>query len=231
MKAERRSVFITGGTGYLGRPLIQRLVAAGHTVRALVRPESENKLPRGCGVVRGNALDAASYASEVPPSDTFVQLVGVAHPSPAKAAEFRSIDLVSGRGAIKAAKEAGIQHFIYLSVAHPAPMMKAYIEVRAECEQLLAESGMNATILRPWYVLGPGHRWPYVLLPFYWVAELLPSTRAGAQRLGLVTIDDMVATLVDAVEHPTEGQLVVEVPQIRKRKTRPAAAMHKMSAI
>jgi len=215
MKAERRSVFITGGTGYLGRPLIQRLVAAGHTVRALVRPESENKLPPGCGVVRGNALDAASYASEVPPSDTFVQLVGVAHPSPAKAAEFRSIDLVSGRGAIKAAKEAGIQHFMYLSVAHPAPMMKAYIEVRAECEQLLAESGMNATILRPWYVLGPGHWWPYMLIPMYKFCEWIPSTREGALRLGLVTHQQMVTALVRAVESPCTGCRIVEVPEIR----------------
>jgi uncharacterized protein YbjT (DUF2867 family) len=36
--------------------------------------------------------------------------------------------------------------------------MKAYIEVHAECEALVRQSGMNATILRPWYILGPGHR-------------------------------------------------------------------------
>ena len=95
------------------------------------------------------------------PATTFVQLVGVSHPSPAKAAEFRSIDLVAGSEAIAAAVFAGIQHLIYVSVAHPAPMMKAYIAVRAECEALIRESGLNATILRPWYVLGPGHRWPY----------------------------------------------------------------------
>jgi len=50
-----------------------------------------------------------------------VQLVGVSHPSPAKAAEFRSIDLVAGREAIAAAVSAGIQHLIYVSVAHPLP--------------------------------------------------------------------------------------------------------------
>ena len=85
MKAERRSVFITGGTGYLGRPLIQRLISAGHVVRALVRQGSESKLPSGSEAIFGNALDAASFASQIRPSDTFVQLVGVPHPSPAKA--------------------------------------------------------------------------------------------------------------------------------------------------
>src|SRR5947207_2610396 len=126
MNRDRHSVFVTGGTGYLGRPLIQRLLAEGHEVSALVRPGSEDKLPAGCKVISGNALDASSYASKITPADTFVQLVGVAHPSPAKAEEFRSIDFVSASGAIKAAAEAGIKHFVYLSVAHPAPMMKAY---------------------------------------------------------------------------------------------------------
>jgi nucleoside-diphosphate-sugar epimerase len=74
---------------------------------------------------------------------------------------------------------------------------------------------MNATILRPWYVLGPGHRWPYALIPFYWLAEKLPSTREGARRLGLVTRPQMVAALVDAVEHPVNGIRVVEAPEIR----------------
>jgi uncharacterized protein YbjT (DUF2867 family) len=213
--ADKHSVFVTGGTGYLGRPLIQRLVAGGHEVHALVRPGSENKLPLGCKAISGDALDASSYASQINPADTFVQLVGVAHPSPAKATEFRNIDFVSASGATKAAAEAGIKHFIYLSVAHPAPMMKAYIQVRSECEQLICDSGMNATILRPWYVLGPGHWWPYALIPMYKICELIPSTREGALRLGLVTHQQMVTALVHAVENPCIGQRIVEVPEIR----------------
>jgi hypothetical protein len=66
-------------------------------------------------------------------------------------------------------------------------------------------------------VLGPGHRWPYALVPLYWVAERLPSTRENARRLGLVTIAQMVGALVRAVENPTAGVRVVEVPGIRER--------------
>ena len=136
-------------------------------------------------------------------------------PSPAKAAEFQAIDRVAGLGAIDAARQAGVQHFIYLSVAQPAPMMKSYIAVRAECEAALRNSGMNTTVVRPWYVLGPGHRWPYVLLPMYWLCERIPSTRDGARRLGLVTLDQMISLLVSAVENPSVGARFVEVPQIR----------------
>ena len=210
------SVFITGGTGYIGNPLVRRLSERGHHTRALVRPGREHKLPANCcEPVLGNALDPSSYATQIRPADTFVQLVGVSHPSPAKAAEFQTIDRVAGLGAIDAARQAGVQHFIYLSVAQPAPMMKSYIAVRAECEAALRTSGMNATIVRPWYVLGPGHRWPYVLLPMYWLCERIPSTRDGARRLGLLTLDQMVCVLVSAVENPSVGARFIEAPQIR----------------
>jgi uncharacterized protein YbjT (DUF2867 family) len=216
MATQTFSIFITGGTGYLGNPLIRALVERGHSVRALVRPGSEKKLPAGAEAVPGNALDASSYAARIQPSHTFVQLVGVAHPSPSKAAEFLAIDRESALGAISAARQAGVQHFIYLGVARPAPMMKSYIRVRAECEAALLESGMQVTVVRPWYVLGPGHRWPYVLLPMYWLCEQIPSTRDGARRLGLVTLAQMTQTLLSAVENPSIGARFVEVPQIRK---------------
>jgi uncharacterized protein YbjT (DUF2867 family) len=216
MNALTHRVFVTGGTGYVGRPLITQLLERGHQVQALVRQGSERKLPPGCqAAIPGDALDGKSYASKISPADTFVQLVGVAHPSPAKAAEFRNIDLASGRSAVEAARSAGVQHFVYVSVAHPAPVMKAYIEVRSLCEGMIRQSGMNATILRPWYVLGPGHRWPYLLLPAYKLMELLPSTREGAKRLGLVTLQQMVRALLEAVEAPAKGVRIVEVPQIR----------------
>ena len=208
-------MFVTGGTGYMGRRLIPQLVARGHRVRALVRSSSTANLPAGCALVVGDALDAASYSAAVPPAETFVHLVGVPHPSPAKAEQFRSVDLASVRAACAAAVAAGIRHFVYVSVAHPAPMMKAYIAARSEGEELIRTSGLSATILRPWYVLGPSHRWPVILQPFYWLAEQFPRTRESARRLGLVTIDQMLAALVRAVENPPDGVRIVEVPQIR----------------
>src|SRR5215470_9282329 len=77
--------FVTGGTGYVGVPLIRALVARGHPVRALARAGSENKLPAGCDVVIGDALQMNSYADAVAGCSTCVHLVGVAHPSPSKA--------------------------------------------------------------------------------------------------------------------------------------------------
>lgn len=210
-----RSVFVTGASGYLGRRLVPTLLARGHSVTALVRPGRENVLPGGCRVLTGDALNPASFQEGLGGADTLVHLVGVAHPSPAKAAAFRQVDLASLQAAVAAARHAGIRHFVYLSVAQPAPLMHAYVAARAEGERLLRASGIASTILRPWYVLGPGHRWPLALLPFYWLAEQLPATRETAQRLGLVTIEQMLTALVAAVEHPMADIHILDVPAIR----------------
>lgn len=209
-------VFITGGTGYVGRSLIEALAVKGYAVHALVRRGSEGKLAPAAIPVIGDALDAPTYAASIPPAATLVHLVGTPHPNPAKAAEFRRVDLVSIRAATVAARSAGVHHLIYVSVAHPAPVMREYIAVRQEGEDLVRATGIPATIVRPWYVLGPGHWWPYALLPFYALLRQLPVTRASAERLGLVTLAQMVAALTRAVEKPsTAGVRIVEVPEIR----------------
>ena len=218
-----RDVFVTGGTGYIGRALLEALVQRGHSVRALVRIGAERKLPAGVLHVIGDALDARSYAARVAPADTLVQLVGTPHPGPAKAAEFQRVDLPSGLAAVDACVDARVRHLVYVSVAHPAPVMHAYIAARSTVEARIheahASTGLQATILRPWYVLGPGHYWPYLLLPLYAIGRAIPSTRAGAERLGLVSHAQMVAALVEAVESPpaeSEEQLRVwDVPRIR----------------
>jgi uncharacterized protein YbjT (DUF2867 family) len=209
------NVLITGATGYMGTRLAGHLIARGHHVSGIAREASRRKLPPGCKPIIANALDAETWKRHLRPDHTIVHLVGTPHPSPAKAREFVEIDLRSVKEAVAAARFAGIEHFIYVSVAHPAPAMRAYIQVRSECEATIRDAGLKATILRPWYVLGPGHRWPIALIPFYKIAELIPASSEGARRLGLLRIDDMLSALVDAVEHPPADIRILEVPAIR----------------
>ena len=211
------SVFVTGGTGYIGQEMIAVLVAKGHDVRALVRPGSERKVPTGALPVVGNALDASTFASRIPAGASLVHLVGTPRPNPAKAAQFRRVDVPSIHAAVAAAQRAKAGHLIYVSVAQPAPIMRAYIAARQEGEAAVRASGIPATILRPWYVLGPGHYWPYVLTPVYGILRRLPGTRETAERLGLVTRRQMVSALVRAVEEgPADGVRIVTVPEIRR---------------
>lgn len=211
-----KQIFITGATGFIGSALTAELLRRGHDVSALTRPGSEKKLPSGCRIVHGDALNASSYASQIAPAETFVHLVGVSHPGPSKGAEFRSIDLQSIRQAVTAATQIGVCQFVYLSVARPAPIMREYQEVRAEGENLITQAGLNATFIRPWYVLGPGRRWPLALVPLYAIARMLPPTRDGAIRLALVTREQMVRSLVWAIEHPAQGIRALDPQTIQR---------------
>jgi len=69
------SVFVTGGTGYMGRRLIPLLIKRGHEVKPLVRKGAESKLPSGTQCVIGDALRTDSYTEHVRRADTFVHLI------------------------------------------------------------------------------------------------------------------------------------------------------------
>src|SRR4249920_1579497 len=182
-----KDVFITGGTGYIGTRLIRKLLEKDFRVTALVRTGAEEKLPTGCKVIFGNALDASTFADKISPSQTFIHMVGVAHPSPRKKQQFIDVDSKSIQESVKAAKDKNIQHFIYISVA-PSNIMKDFSEVRIKGEKLIRENFPNATFLRPFYVLGPEHYWPLLLTPLFAIMSLTKSGREKGERLGLVWI-------------------------------------------
>lgn len=214
---EPLEIMITGGTGYMGRELIPLLLARGHMVRVLARAASAGRVPAGAASIIGDALDPDAVAGALRPHDTLVHLVGTPHPNPSKAREFQLVDLPSIRASVAAAQRVGIAHLVYVSVAQPAPVMRAFIAVRAQGEAMIREAALTSTILRPWYVLGPGHRWATALIPLYKFAALWPATRKSARRLGLVTIAQMVNALVAAIEHPAPPghTRIVDVPAIK----------------
>ncbi len=103
---EQRSIFLSGGTGYLGKSLSARLLARGHRLRVLARPGSEGKVEPGAMVVRWRCPESRDvYVVCWSRGPTFVHLTGVAHPAPWKEGQFRAIDLVSLRASAAAAKD------------------------------------------------------------------------------------------------------------------------------
>jgi uncharacterized protein YbjT (DUF2867 family) len=213
-----KQIFITGGTGYMGIGLIKMLLEKGYSVKALVRKGSENKLPNGCNYVIANPFDSKSFAKEIPPGATFIQLLGVPHPGPKKKEQFKTIDLASVKASAIAAKEAGVKHFVYVSVAQtPTKIMRDYQQCRGEGEACIRSTQIPATFIRPWYVVGPGHYWPLLFLPLFKILEWIPSTSQKAKALRLVTLKQMLHTLLYAVENqPEAGVNIIEIEEIRK---------------
>lgn len=211
-----KTVFITGATGYIGKRLTKLLLQRGHRVIALVRKGSEHKVIAGAKVVTADPFDPGSFQTLIPKGAIFVQLLGVAHPSPKKAKQFKEIDLRSVKSSAEAAAVAGVSHFIYISVAMAPPkIMEAYQSVRKEGEEYSKSKKLNCSFIRPWYVMGPGHYWPVLLLPVYGVAELIPAWRQKARTMALVTIHQILRTLVKVVKADPVPLRIIEVKQIR----------------
>jgi nucleoside-diphosphate-sugar epimerase len=210
-------IFITGGSGYIGKRLTKQLLQRGHRVIALVRKGSEHKLSTGIETIIADPFDAKTFQQFIPKEAVFVQLLGVSHPSPKKAKQFHEIDLRSVKASADAAANAGVAHFIYLSVAMtPSKLMQAYQAVRSEGEKYCFDKTFSCSFIRPWYVVGPGHWWPIILLPFYGLAEIVPSWRKQARAKALVTIGQMLNALINVIENEPLPLRIIEIKDIRQ---------------
>jgi uncharacterized protein YbjT (DUF2867 family) len=162
-----KTIFISGGTGYIGTRLIKILLKKGHPVIALVRKGSEHKVPAGAEVIIADPFNGESFQLTVPKGAVCIHLPGVSHPSPQKAKQFQEIDWPGVKASADASALAGVSHFIYVSVAMaPSKLMAAFQAVRKEGEAYCRNKKLNCTFIRPWYVLGPGHWCPLFSFPF-----------------------------------------------------------------
>jgi uncharacterized protein YbjT (DUF2867 family) len=210
-------IFITGGTGYIGRRLIKKLVSRGYDVTALVRQGSESKLPKGVRAIIADPFNASTFQNWIPKGATFIQLLGLSHPSPRNGEQFNEIDLRSVKASADAAAAGGVEHFVYVSVSMAeTTVMKTYQQARRHGEAYVLTKGFRCTFIRPWYVLGPGRWWPALLLPFYAVANLNPRWRKTVEGKTLVTVGRMIDTLLRAVESPPMRQRIFEISHIRQ---------------
>ncbi|MBE9158328.1 SDR family oxidoreductase [Nodosilinea sp. LEGE 06152] len=140
-------VLVVGATGTLGRQIARRALDEGHEVRCLVRSAQRAAFLREWGVelVRGNLLRPESLPPALEGVDAVID-ASTARPS-------ESVMEVDWRGKvnlIKAARDAGIQRFIFFSILNSekfphVPLMN----VKRCTEKFLAESGLNYTILQP----------------------------------------------------------------------------------
>lgn len=231
---EKRSIFITGGTGYIGSRLIKKLLLKDYNVIALVRKGSEHKIPKGATAIVCNPFDANTFSEQIPTGSIFIQLLGVPHPSPKKANLFREVDLKSVKASADAAAKAKVSHFIYMSVAMtPGKIMKAYQDTRSEGEAYCLSKHLQCTFIRPWYVIGPGHWWPILFLPFYGLAELIPAWKQKARSMALVTIDQVLRALLHAVNENPSPVTILEIKNIREKDSKgsPAVEAHALAQL
>lgn len=194
-------ILVTGGTGFVGSHVVQRLRQENLPVRVVARaPEKAGELrDLGAEVVPGDIADPASLAAAAAGCERIIHLVGIIQEG--RGFTFRSIHVEGTRNVLAAAKQAGARHVLYQSALGTRENAKSeYHRTKWEAEQLVKESGIPFTILRPSLIYGAGDAFTNRLSEMIRLSPVLPVIGSGRSRVQPISIDDVAACIVKAVQ-------------------------------
>ncbi len=193
-------ILVTGGTGFVGGHLIRRMRREGLAVRALVRsPEKAQKLKElGVEVVAGDIDNRTSLEKAAAGVERVVHLVGIIQET--QSASFRSVHVEGTRNMVHAAKSSGVRHFFYQSALGTRPGAKSqYHKTKWQAEEIVRESGVPYTIMRPSLIYGPGDQFTLRLAEIIRQSPVLPVIGSGKSKVQPIFIDDVVDCIIKAV--------------------------------
>lgn len=198
-------VFLTGGTGFVGREISRQLIAAGHQVRALVRNGSEQKLalPEQIDVYHGDLTATGNLSEALRDCDAVVHLIGIIREFPSKGITFQRLHIEAVRTMIAATEAAGIKRFVHMSANGVRPNAQAfYHQSKWEAEELLRASSLDWTILRPSIIFGPDGEFVTMLADLIRKMPVIPVIGKGNYRMQPVAITEVAASFVRALTLP-----------------------------
>jgi NADH dehydrogenase len=199
-------ILVAGGSGFIGRAVVRRLVGAGQDVAVMTaHAQRSSEAIRGLGAtpVRGDVQDEASLPEAVRGMDAVVQaLTFPTFPVEKKSRgfTFEEFDHLGTERLARAAADAGVGRFAYASGSGAAPdATKVWYRAKWGGEQAIKRSGIPATIIRPSWIYGPEDRSLNRFVTFHRWLPLVPVVGDGRQRLQPVFIDDVAEAFAQAV--------------------------------
>ena len=204
---DAKTVALAGGSGFIGRAIARRLLAGGGIkVRVLTRNPDKARaqldIP-GIEFVRADIGEPASIKDALKGANTIVDAIqfdGYPVENPRRGFTFERIDYGGVVALVDAAKEAGVEQFIYVSGAaadenssHPG------FRAKGRAERAIRESGLTYTIFRPSLVYGPEDKVVNGLARAIRFAPVFGVPGTGRQKVQPVLVDDLAACVMLAV--------------------------------
>jgi len=206
-------VLVVGGSGFIGSTLCRELKGRGHEVTALSRSPSSEDLPKGVNKVMGNVADYDSIKGAFEGMDAVYNLVALSplfKPSGGDGMH----DKVHRQGTehvVRAAEKHEVGHLVQMSALGADPDgPTAYIRSKGEAEEIVTESVLDYTIVRPSVVFGDGGEFvsfTKLLAPPY--VSALPG--GGKTRFQPIWVGDLVPMLADAIEDEKHVGQIYEI--------------------
>jgi NADH dehydrogenase len=216
-----KRVTIFGGSGFIGRSIVRRLIDAGASVRIGARhPEvAKDHLPRVVAdkveSVSVDVQDEAGVAAAVREADAVINLVAILYESGRQT--FRSLHVEGARRVAAAAKQAGVKRLIHMSALGASLQSEAeYARTKAAGEKAVRDAFPEATIVRPSIVFGPEDDFFNKFAGIASMSPALPLIGGGRTRFQPVFVEDVAAAFAAILEDPATAGGTYELggPQI-----------------
>ncbi len=195
----RLSVFVMGGTGFIGKHLTARLVRAGHDVTVLTRSRANHRdmlvLPT-LRLIEGDPYDVDTVTQVLSGCDAVINLIGIGNESRRGNNSFQRAHVELTQQLVTACGNAGTRRLVQLSALKADPGgASGFLRTKGKADEIVRQSGLDWTILQPSVVFGPQDKLINRLASLLIRLPVIPLPRANA-RLAPVFVGDVAeATL------------------------------------
>lgn len=206
MPQDTSTVLVIGASGFVGRQLVRRLLADGRRVRCLARDRTrvQDLAQSGCEVVEGDILNPASVASALESVRAAYICIHTLSPQGASSSgqDFMDVEKTGVQNIASACQRSEVRRLIYLTSIGVAPdASSAWLRGRSQTEQILFDSGLDVSVIRPGMIVGRGGTGFDAIIrgarrP---VAMVLGN---GRQKFRTIAVDDVVYYLVGVLDDP-----------------------------
>jgi nucleoside-diphosphate-sugar epimerase len=203
-----RTIFLTGGSGFIGSSLLARLSASQRYDFVCLAREGGVDTP-GVRWLRAGLEEREKYAPALRGCEQVVHLAALTGKARAKA--FERVNVEGTRSLLDACREAGVRRFLHVStiaVTFPEKRHYPYARSKERAEGLVRGSGLDWSIVRPTVVLG---RDSPIWRSLATLARLprTPIFGSGKANLQPILVEDLAACIASWMEAPnTNGETV-----------------------
>jgi uncharacterized protein YbjT (DUF2867 family) len=187
-------IFVTGGTGFVGKYVIRALLAQGFLVRALVRHGSERDLHGFESIERvpGDVLKSDALAASVEGCAAMVHLVGIIREHRSRGITFEALHTRATQNMLAVARAAEVKRFVHMSALGARPDARArYHRTKWAAEQAVRTSGLDWTIFRPSVIFGRGDELVTMLATMVRRLPVVPVLGDGRYRLQPIAVEQV----------------------------------------
>lgn len=202
-------IAVAGGSGFLGRHVVEALREAGHEVRVLARRVTPSMDREG---VEHRAIDvgAGPWSQEVLAGcEAVVNLVGIK--AQRGGDDFERAHVGAVEHLVAACRAAEIERLVHVSVAQVEDATGAYAVTKRQGEAAVRDSGLQVTVLRPGLIYGPGDDALRNLIRMIRLAPLVPVPRGATGPLPAIDVRDVATAVVEALRRPATVGASIDV--------------------